>query len=96
MQAFHGKARVQSGDCVAYYWPTADLGSKDKLQALTAIGIICDGAPYQFDIGGGFQPFRCDVRWFTAREVPIKPLLGRLEFTPDGRTGDIVSALGCF
>ena len=100
MQVSHGKAqplrRVQPGDRVAYYSPTVELGGKDKLQAFTAIGIICDGEPYQFDMGDGFQPFRRDVRWLTAREGPIKPLLGRLEFTADGRNWGYRFRLGLF
>jgi len=31
--------------------------------------------------GAGFQPFRRNVQWFTAREAPIAPLLEKLEFT---------------
>ena len=31
-------------------------------------------------MGGGFRPFRREVRWFDAREVRIRELLPRLEF----------------
>jgi EVE domain len=85
MQVSHGKAaplrRIQPGDRVAYYSPTAVFGGKDKLQAFTAIGIVKQGEPYSFDMGGGFQPYRRDVAWAKATEVPIQPLLDRLEFT---------------
>ena len=42
-------------------------------------------APYQFDMGGGFHPFRRDVDWLDAREAAIQPLLPLLEFAAGGR-----------
>ncbi len=36
--------------------------------------------PYAFDMGGGFVPFRRDVAYVAALEVPIAPLLDALEF----------------
>ena len=84
MQVCHGKAaplkRIQPGDDVVYYSPTNVFRGNDKLQSFTAIGVVRDVAPYQADIEG-FSPFRRDVDWRTAKEAPIKPLLGRLQFT---------------
>jgi hypothetical protein len=85
MQVCHGKAaplrRIQPGDRVVYYSPTGAFRRRDGLQSFTAIGVVDDGAPYQADIGGGFSPFRRDVTWRSARETPIRPLVGRLHFT---------------
>ena len=85
MQVSHGKAaplrRIQPGDRVAYYSPTLAFGGKDKLQSFTALGVVKPGEPYSFDMGGGFQPYRRDVAWAKASELPIQPLLDRLEFT---------------
>jgi hypothetical protein len=85
MQVCHGKAaplkRVQPGDHVVYYSPSSVFRGQDKLQSFTAIGVVDDGAPYQADMGGGFSPFRRDVTWYSAKETPIKPLVGRLHFT---------------
>ena len=85
MQVCHGKAaplrRIQPGDGVVYYSPSAIMRGKDGLQSLTAIGIVKDGVPYQADMGGGFCPFRRDVAWYAAEETPIKPLIGSLRFT---------------
>jgi hypothetical protein len=85
MQVSHGKAaplkRIHPGDAVVYYSPATVLRGNDKLQSFTAIGIVKDGVPYQVDMGGGFCPFRRDVNWHTAAEVPIKPLMGSLQFT---------------
>ncbi len=39
--------------------------------------------PTRADTGGGFRPFRRDVAWDDAAEVPIRPLLDSLAFTRD-------------
>ena len=33
------------------------------------------GEPYRFDMGGGFVPYRRDVRYVSAQPAPIAPLL---------------------
>lgn len=85
MQVCHGKEgplrRLHSGDRVVYYSPTSTFGRKDTLQAFTALGAVLPAAPYPFDMGGGFVPWRRDVRWQAAREAPIRPLLDTLDFT---------------
>jgi hypothetical protein len=85
MQVSHGKAaplkRIKPGDRVVYYSPSITLGSKDKLQAFTAIGTVKKGEPYVFDMGKGFKPYRRDVDWAKAVEAPIHPLLDKLQFT---------------
>jgi len=57
------------------------MGVKDGLQAFTACGRIRDRDPYQFDMGGGFVPFRRDVDWIAAGEARILPMLQMLSFT---------------
>jgi hypothetical protein len=85
MQVCHGKGgplrRIKPGDGVTYYSSSATFGQNDGLRAFTAIGKVREGAPYQFDMGGGFVPFRRDVDWAASREAPIRPLLDRLELT---------------
>ena len=85
MQVCHGKAaplrRIRPGDRVAYYSPTEVFRGPGALKAFTAVGTVQPGEPYEFDMGGGFRPFRRDVAWLAAAETPIQPLLGRLEFT---------------
>ena len=85
MQVCHGKAaplrRIKPGDRVAYYSPTLEFGSKLKLQAFTAIGLVKNGEPYQVEMGGGFCPFRRDVMWLPADEFAIQPLLATLDFS---------------
>ena len=41
------------------------------------------GAPYAFDMGGGFAPSRRDVAYVPAREAAIAPLLDDFEFVDD-------------
>ena len=100
MQVCHGKAaplrRIQPGDRVVYYSPTVALRGKDKLQALTAIGVVQAGDPYEFDMGGGFCPFRRDVAWLEATETPIQPLLARLEFSAGVRNWGYQLRFGLF
>lgn len=83
MQVCHGKCgplrRVRPGDRVVYYSPTGSFQGRDRLQAFTAIGVVKDGEPYSFDMGGGFCPFRRDVAWLAARAAPIAPLTARLD-----------------
>lgn len=85
MQVCHGKAaplrRIEAGDGVVYYSPSTVMGGKDGLKSFTAIGWVRKGAPYQFDMGGGFRPFRRDVDWAASHETPIAMLLERLDFT---------------
>lgn len=87
MQVCHGKCaplqRVQPGDRVAYYAPATTMGGKDSLQSFVSIGTVLPGAPYAFDMGGGFVPYRRDVRYVAAHEAPIAPLLDRFEFVED-------------
>lgn len=100
MQVCHGKAaplrRIQPGDGVVYYSPTSVFRSKDQLQSFTAIGVISDGSPYQVNMDGGFMPFRRDVDWHRGDETPIKPLLGRLQFTTAKRNWGYQLRFGLF
>jgi hypothetical protein len=100
MQVCHGKAaplrRIQPGDGVVYYSPTNVFRGNDGLQSFTAIGVVRDGSPYQADMGGGFTPFRRDVDWRAAEEVPIKPLVGRLQFTTAKRNWGFQLRFGLF
>lgn len=89
MQVCHGKKgplqRLQAGDRVVYYSPVKRLGGSEKLQAFTAIGIVCAGAAYQHEMTPGFCPFRRDVDWLDADAAAIAPLLPDLEFAAGRR-----------
>ena len=84
MQVCHGKLapirRVQPGDRVAYYAPTVTMGGADKCQSFISIGRVRQGAPYAFDMGEGFVPYRRDVDYLSACEASILPLIDHFEF----------------
>ena len=100
MQVCHGKAaplkRIHPGDAVVYYSPTDVFRGNDRLQSFTAIGVVTGDVPYQADMGGGFCPFRRDVDWRAADEAPIKPLVGRLQFTTAKRNWGFQLRFGLF
>ena len=100
MQVCHGKPaplrRITPGDHVAYYSPTEVFKGKAGLQALTAVGIVKQGQPYQADMGGGFCPFRRDVQWLDAVETPIRPLLDQLEFSANNKNWGYQLRFGLF
>ena len=87
MQGGHGKGaplkRLHAGDRVAYYSPAETYGGTDKLQSFVSIGIVQEKEPYQFDMGGGFVPWRRDVVYARAGEAPIAPLLDEFDFVED-------------
>lgn len=87
-QACHGKPgplkRMKVGDCILYYSPKIVFDQPVPCQEFTAIGHIAGDEVYQFDMGGGFAPFRRDVVFYKeATAVPIKQLLLRLNFIED-------------
>lgn len=87
MQVGHGKLaplkRMSAGDRVAYYSPTVIYGAKDAFQSFVSIGIVQPGEPYAFDMGGGFVPYRRDVKYVKAKEASILPLLDDFDFVED-------------
>lgn len=84
MQVCHGKGvplrRLAPGDVVAYYAPSTTMVGKDRLQSFVSLGVVQPGQPYQADMGGGFVPFRRDVRYVAAKPAPILPMLDVLGF----------------
>jgi hypothetical protein len=58
--------------------------------------VVQAGEPYEFDMGGGFRPFRRNVTWFEAIETPIQPLLNRLEFSSGVRNWGYQFRFGLF
>jgi len=99
-QLCHGKAaplkRLAPGDRIVYYSPREGMRAGAPVQAFTAIGTVLDAPPRQVDLGGGFLPHRRDIRFYTAREAPIKPLLARLAFTRDRMSWGMAFRRGVF
>jgi hypothetical protein len=82
-QLCHGKAqplrRMARGDWLVYYSPTIEMGG-DALRAFTAIGQVEGAEIYRYDMGGGFVPYRRDIRYAEAQEVALDVIKQRLEF----------------
>ncbi len=83
-QANHGKAaplrRMNIGDGILFYSPKVEFGGKEKLQAFTAIGYVTGELVYPFDMGGGFIPYRRDVKYLACVDAHIQPLIPTLTF----------------
>ena len=81
-QVCHGKAaplrRMERGDWLVSYSPTEEMGGT-PLRVFTAIGEVQDDEVFQFDMGGGFVPYRRRIRYVPASEVALQVLQPRLE-----------------
>ena len=83
-QLCHGKSqplrRMAVGDGLIYYSPKEIFGEPMLCQKFTAIGEVTGGEVYQFEMFPGFVPYRRDIRFFEARDVPVRSLIERLSF----------------
>ena len=81
-QLCHGKVqplrRMRPGDWLIYYSPTIEMGG-DALRAFTAIGRVEGSEVYQYDMGGGFVPYRRNVRYADAEELLLDMIKPKLE-----------------
>jgi EVE domain len=86
-QLGHGKSaplkRMWAGDGLIYYSPRLSYPDGASYQRFTAIGVVETGEVYQRDMGGGFVPYRINVKYHRCREAPIQPLIPRLTFIKD-------------
>lgn len=86
-QLCHGKAqplkRMAAGDWLIYYSAKEKFGEDALCQRFTAIGEVIGGKAYQYEMFPGFVPYRRDVRFLEAHDVPIRPLIGQLSFIQD-------------
>ena len=83
-QANHGKARnlkrMRKNDGVVFYSPKEQFGETTPLRAFTALGRVSGETVYQSPMAPDFEPFRRDIRFETVHEVPIQPLIDKLDF----------------
>jgi hypothetical protein len=88
-QLCHGKAsplrRMAVGDWLIYYSPKEIMGGDVPCQQFTAIGQVVGGEIYPFRMFPDFVPYRRDVHFLMARDVPIHRLIGDLSFIKDKR-----------
>ena len=87
IQANHGKTaplkRMHAGDWAIFYSPKVEFEKPEKLQCFTAICKLSDENVYQYDMGGGFIPFRRNVIFLPSQDVSILPLITNLTFIKD-------------
>ena len=99
-QFCHGKSapakRLSRGDFVIYYSSKITMAGYDLYQKFTAIGEIIDDTPYQVDMGDGFKPFRCNINYFDAKHIDIKPLVPLLAFIKNKNSWCYVFRYGFF
>lgn len=87
MQANHGKAgplkRMKAGDWVIFYSPKQTFKGNEVCQAFTAIGQAANGEVYQYKMTEDFIPFRRNIKFYESAEIPIAPLIEKLDFIPN-------------
>lgn len=87
IQLNHGRQapvqRLKAGDGIAIYSPRTEYPDGAPLQAFTALGFVDSGRVFQVEMSPDFKPYRVDVRYLTAAEAPIRPLVQHLAFIKD-------------
>src|SRR5690349_9445071 len=99
-QLCHGRPaplrRMQPGDWLVYYSPGTTLHGGQPLRAFTALGRVTGADVVRFDMGGGFMPWRRDVRYFDTRVVVLEAIRARLSFVRDNPSWGWLARRGHF
>lgn len=86
-QACHGKShplrRLGVGDGVIYYSPKIEYAGEALCQSFTAIACVTGDEVYQVDLGNKTATHRRNVKYISARDASITPLVSRLSFITD-------------
>ncbi|NDU89212.1 MAG: EVE domain-containing protein [Ferrovum sp.] len=86
-QLCHGKShplkRMAVGNWLIYYSPKERFDEAVVCQKFTAIGQVVGEKVYPFEMSPGFIPYRRDVGFLNADDVPIRPLIDQLSFIKD-------------
>ncbi len=98
-QICHGKGgplkRMRGGDVLIYYSPQLIFGEKGPCQCFTALGVVSEKQPYQFEMSPDFIPFRRDVDYFNVKDAPIRPLIPSLNFIKDKQRWGVHFVMVC-
>ena len=100
-QSCHGKSaplkRMHQGDWIVHYSPKDEFQGTEPCRKFTSIGQVADDEVYQFDMGGGFIPWRRNIKYLDGEPFPIINLLDQLSFTKDkGRSWGMAFRYGFF
>ncbi len=99
LQVCHGKKaplkRIKKDDYIILYSSKNKMWDKEPLQRFTAIAQAVDDDIYQERMFEGFEPFRRKVRYLSCSETKILPLINKLDFISNKKTGDIHFDMVC-
>ena len=87
---------MKRGDGMVYYSPRERFDGDVPCRAFTTLGRVTGDAPYLFDMGGGFVPYRRDVESLVARDVPFTRVREQLEFARASRSVGLLFRRGHF
>ncbi|MEY2856369.1 MAG: hypothetical protein RLZZ74_678 [Cyanobacteriota bacterium] len=100
VQAGHGRQtplkKLQPGDYMIFYSPKSSLENGKPVQAFTAVARIKDHDVYQAIVNKNFQPYRRNAEYENCQEVPIRPLIEKLEFITNKKHWGFRFRLGLF
>jgi predicted RNA-binding protein len=100
VQAGHGKRtplqKLSKDDFIIFYSPKTSLKDGTPFQAFTAIAQISDHKIYQVELSETFKPFRRNAVFFDCEEIPIRPLIGELEFITNKKSWGMKFRFGLF
>ena len=86
-QADHGKdtrlKRLNKGDLLVFYSPKTKFRDGEPLQAFTALGEVIGTEPYQVEVTADFHPWRMKMDFKKGNEIPVRSIIGNLEFIKD-------------
>lgn len=84
-QSCHGKSsslkKMSKDDWIVHYSAKEAFQGTKACQKFTSIGQVADHDVYQYDMGGGFVPWRRKINYLDCKAVPIAGLLEDLSFT---------------
>jgi hypothetical protein len=86
-QLRHGRKepllKMGAGDGFIFYSPRESFPGGEPAQLFTGIGKVKTGQVYAGPDSPGPMPYRIDIQFFEANEIPIRPLIERLSFIED-------------
>ena len=99
-QLCHGKSqplnRMTVGDWLIYYSPREKFEGATPLQQFTAIGEVIGAETYPFEMSPSFVPYRRNIRFLEARELPIRSIIDQISIIKDKNKWGYIFRLGHF
>ena len=100
VQADQGKPdplkRLKAGDKILFYSPKTAAVNGSPLKAFTAAAKIIDEKIDRIQLSADFKPFRLAAEFEDCSEVPIEPLIARLQFIHNKKSWGYLFQFGLF